>query len=157
MADEQTSTHGQAPRKAQAAVALRLAGASYDEIATTLGYQSAGRAIAAVEGELAESVRAEDRERQREISGRRYERLIRSVWTKATTENPEHLVAVRTAADLITRYNNLWGLNAPTEFHVSSPTTAELERWVAQMTAAQAPKVIEYDVLQGLNEIEDTG
>jgi hypothetical protein len=135
-------------RRAQAAVALKVAGATYVEIADTLGYANAAQVVVAVEQELARSLTTTDREQLREVNGRRLERLLRSVWGKAIdAENPEHLAAVRTGRELIDRYCRLYGLDAPTEIVVHSPTTAELERWVAAVAASSGPGLVEYDVL----------
>jgi hypothetical protein len=136
-------------RKGDAAVSLRVAGASYAEIAEVLGYQTEARAISAVENALAGALNAEDRNHQRAIAGQRIERLIRSVWAKAVDPaQPEHLPAVRTAKDLIDRYAKLYGLDAPSEIIVSTPTTSALESWVQQLTQIQAPQVEEFDVLE---------
>lgn len=146
--DFQSPTPQRVQRRAQAAVTLKIAGASYGEIADTLGYSSPSRALTAVETELARAATTTDKDKVREVNGRRYERLLRSLWVKASDpDHPEHLAAVRTAADIISRHSRLFGAEAPTEVVVHSPTTAELERWVASVMATGQPPVIEYDVL----------
>ena len=129
------------PRQGAAALALRLAGASYIEVADMLGLPSAVEARDQVEVALAarawqakdqrDSLRAED--------GARIERLLRSVWPKATNpDHHEHLVAVKVALSLIDRHSRLYGLDAPTEFVVHNPTQAELDQWVSAMVAHSA-------------------
>ena len=126
------------PRTGAAALALRLSGAGYDDVANALGLPSATAAREAAENALA--ARAWDdkdgRTRLRAENGARLERLLRSVWPKATDpDNPEHLPAVRVARELIDRYVRLFGLDAPTEVIIHNPTAHEIESWVGQMLA----------------------
>lgn len=124
------------PRAGAAALALRLAGAGYDEIADALGLTSS--AIARENVETALEARAWDdlagRERMRSEAGARIERLLRSVWGKATNpDDGEHLPAVKVARELIDRYVRLYGLDAPTEVIVHNPTVSEIDTWVASV------------------------
>ena len=135
MSDERPSV----PRTGMAALALRLAGAGYDEVADALGLASV--AVAREQVETALIARAWDdkagRERMRTEQTARLERLLRSVWPKAMNgEDPEHLPAVKTARELVDRIIRLHGLDAPTEVVVHTPTTAELEAWVAGVISA---------------------
>lgn len=128
----------QVRRTGAAALALRLSGAGYDDVASALGLPSAQAARDAAEEALA--ARAWDdrdgRVRLRAENGARLERLLRSVWGKATNEDhPEHLPAVRVARELIDRYSRLFGLDAPSEVIIHNPTASEIEQWVAQMLA----------------------
>ena len=121
-------------RTSRAAVALRLAGASYLEIADTLGYADDAEARNAVERDLAAmSVRdVEGRDRLRAEEAARLERLLRSVWSKAVdANNAEHLSAARTALAIVDRHAKLLGLDVPSEVIVHNPTTIEIDRWVA--------------------------
>ena len=120
----------------EAAVALRIAGASYSEIARTLEYASAALARQAVERSLATTVGGESRDQLRFIEARRLERLLRSLWGKATDEHDEeHLAAVRTAVAIIDRHARLYGLDAPQEMVVYTPAATEIEAWVSRMAA----------------------
>ena len=121
-------------RRALSAVTLKVSGASYQAIARTLDYPSPDAARQAVELVLSETNDAQNRDVIRNLNGRRLDKLIRSVWGKATDQNdPEHLSAVRTAAMLIDRHIRLYGADAPTELVVHNPAAAEIETWVAQM------------------------
>jgi len=143
-------------RTANAALALRLAGAGYDEVADALGLPDAMAARTAAEDAL--SARAwddvEGRQRLRAENGARIERLLRSVWQKATDQNhPEQLAAVKVAKELIDRHCRLYGLDAPAEVIIHSPTTAEIDAWVASMISSTAgellamePDVIDVDL-----------
>ena len=119
-----------------ASVALRLAGGSYTEIAEALDFATPDDARRAVEATLAnEAITAEDRDTLRTQESMRLQRLLRSVWAKATDDNhPEHLTAVRVARELIERNIKLHGLDAPTEITVHTPTQDEIEQWVHTIT-----------------------
>jgi len=123
-------------RSGNAAVALRLAGASYAEIADALAFADAKAARSAVETTLAASATAHCREQLRSEEAGRLERLLRGVWGKATNpDHAEHLPAAKVALAIIDRHVRLYGLDAPAEVVVHSPTTAEIDSWVAGMTA----------------------
>jgi hypothetical protein len=124
-------------RQGSAAVALRLAGASYSEIAETLGLASSGSARTIVESELANrSLDGSARDALRAEEAGRLERLLRSVWGKATDpRDSEHLPAVKVAVAIIDRHIRLFGVDAPSELIVHSPTMSEIDAWVATVTA----------------------
>lgn len=138
-------------RKADAAVALKMAGASWTEIAHTLGYPTPRQAMVATEKALARQLVAEEsRDKMRQLAGARLERLLRSVWPKAIDpEHPEQLQAMTKAREIIADHRKLFGLDAPTEYVVHSPTQNEIERWVTTILSAQAPPVDEYDIITG--------
>lgn len=150
------------PTADSAAVALRLAGASYPEIAEALGMESESTARRAVERDLAlraADAEPEKRELLRAQSGARLERLLRGLWQKATNPNdPEHLPAVTRALAIIDRHTRLYGLDAPAEVVVHTPTTAEIEAWVMRVVGEQeSVHAIEADVIVIEGEIEDAG
>jgi len=122
-------------------LALRLAGAGYDEVADALGLTSAQ--VARDHAEKALEARAWDdvqgRDRMRAENGARLERLLRGVWAKATNpDHPEHLAAVKVAKEVIDRHCRLYGLDAPSEVIVHTPTATEIDQWVAGMIAMSA-------------------
>lgn len=137
--------------RVEAALALRIAGANYSEIAEALEYSSVGQARTAVERGLAATASEEDRKEQRVIAGRRLERLLRGLWAKATNEeHPEQLSAARTALALIDRHIRLFGLDAPSEMVVYSPTAGEMEQWIASMAhRVRAGLPEEIDIIDG--------
>lgn len=135
----------------QAAVAMRVAGANYSDIARTLEYPTTTLARQAVERALAASVGEESREQLRFLEGRRLERLLRSLWGKATDEdNEDHLAYVRTALAVIDRHARLYGADAPQEMIVYNPAGIEIEAWVANMARqvhGELPE--EFDIIEG--------
>lgn len=154
------------PRTGAAALALRLAGAGYDEVADALGLD--GALAARRQAETALEARAWDdidgRKKLRAENGARIERLMRSVWQKATDqEHPEHLQAVKVAVTLIDRHARLYGLDAPTEVVIHNPTATEIDQWVSGMIAAGAgelrameARVIDIDEDQVI-DVEEAG
>lgn len=145
-------------RKTNAALQLRLAGATWEEVALAVGYPTARQALVAVERSLERQLNEADRTKMRQIAGLRLERLLRGVWNKAIDpENPEHLAAVTKAREVIAQYSKLYGLDAPTEITFHSPTQAELEKWVATVVSAAVPELEEADILEGEWEEGDEG
>ena len=147
--------------RADAAITLKIAGATYTEIAETVGYKSATQARQAVEEALAAMSGPEDRERLRFLEARRLERLLRGLWKKATDDkDEEHLAAARVALAIIDRHSKLYGLDAPQEMVVYTPAAAEIEEWV-QRQARQIRGALpeEADVIGEIveGEIVDTG
>jgi hypothetical protein len=156
MSETGTETTG---RNASAALALKLAGASYDDIAATLGYAGPVQAREAVEQSLArraDEADPKEKDRLRALNAGRIERLLQSVWTRANDKrDPEQLKAVQVAASLIDRHTRLYGLDAPTQVAVTTPTTTEIEHWVAAVVAQQqsAITVEEDDVVVIAGEV----
>lgn len=125
-------------RSARAAVALRLAGADYSEIATTLGYPTDLAARRAIEDDLAVDADLPQREDLRTFEALRLDALLKSVWPKATDPgNKEHILSVKAAVSIIDRRIRLLGLDAPEEVIIHTPATAELDAWVAQVIATE--------------------
>ena len=113
--------------RVEAALALRIAGASYSEIADVLGYASVASARLAVERSLASTITEESREGEASTHRTADRTTHPRRLGKATDENhPEHLAAVRTALSLVDRYAKLVGADAPTEVTVYTPTVSEM-------------------------------
>jgi hypothetical protein len=136
-------------RDAKAALILRLAGASYTEVAETVGYKDATAARNAVIQALAKTQPDEVQVNElRAVDSARLERLLRGVWQKATSPtDPEHLQAAKLAMSLIDRHIRLHGLDAPQEVVVYNPAAAEIDAWVARMVKNDATNVIEGEVV----------
>jgi len=145
-----SETESLTPSRAQgpAATALRLAGASYHEIADALGFPSPAAARLAVETTLAARVGdPQTRETLRAEEAGRLERLLRGVWGKATNpDHAEHLPAVKMAVGIIDRHIRLFGLDAPHEITIHTPTSAEIDAWVASVTGAKISDLRELEV-----------
>jgi len=124
-------------RQGAAAVALRLAGASYGDVAEALSIASAELARTMVESELGNrGLDRTDRDKLRAEESARLLRLLRGVWAKATSpDHPEHLPAAKVALAIIDRHVRLHGLDAPAEVMIHTPTTAEIDAWVAEVMA----------------------
>jgi hypothetical protein len=145
-------------RRANAAVALRLSGASFAEVATALEYANAREARHAVEAALAAAQPdTATREQMRHEATARLERLLRGTWQKAIDpSDPEHLPAVKVAVSIIDRVIRLQGLDAPSEVIVHAPTAREIDEWVAKITstgvdelrALEDPTIIDAEVIE---------
>lgn len=134
-------------RKANAAVQMRIAGASWDEIAEVIGYPSGRDALVATERALEKELRDLSKDSMRQMAGRRLERLLRGVWPKAIDpDNPEQLPAVGKAREIIADHRKLFGLDAPTEIAVHAPTEQELANWVATVVNVGRPALEEADI-----------
>lgn len=151
-----TSTSTNPPRAGAAAVALRLSGASYDEIAETLSMPSASYAREAVIEQLALRVTDADRTTMRHEEDARLARLLRSAWPKAINgEHPEHLKAATFCAQIIDRRIRLYGLDAPAEVIVHAPTMSEIDAWVSRVIEAQTAEARELAAdVTGVAELE---
>jgi hypothetical protein len=78
------------------------------------------------------------------------EQLLRSCWIKAMNpDHPDHLLAVTKAREIVDRHAKLYGLDSPTELIVHSPSSQELEQWVAQVVQVTAPATEGYDIFEG--------
>lgn len=143
-------------RKHNAALQLALAGASWDEIALSLGYPTGRLARVAVEKALEKQLAtSDDRAKMRRIASARLDRLLRGVWSKAIDpDHPDHLIALSKAREVIADHRKLFGLDAPTEVVVHSPTQHELEAWVAKVVTSIGPGVVEYDILDAEEVVE---
>lgn len=137
-------------RKANAAIQLRKAGADWDEVAQVVGYPTARAALVAVERALEKELKTEEGQKfMRTLAGQRLERLLRGVWPKAINpDHPDHLPAVDRARQIVDRHAKLYGLDAPTEYVVHSPTQAELEKWVSVVISKSVPTLDEDDIFE---------
>lgn len=135
--------------RAESALQLKMAGATWEEVARVVGYTTPRQAVLAVEKALSTELRKdpEAQARMRALAGQRLERLLRGVWAKAIDPNsPEHLTAVAKAKDLVDRHIKLYGLDAPTELVVHTPTKAALEEWVDKIVGMGTPDIEEPDI-----------
>ena len=136
--------------KAESALALRIAGTSYTNIAKALGYASATRARLAVERVLAASADSpEERDQQRVLNDKRLNRLLQSVMGKAVDpKDPDHLAYNARALAITDRIMRLWGVDAPAQVQIT-PTDEHLQQYVAHMMALarKEPEAEEADIL----------
>jgi hypothetical protein len=142
--------------KSGMAVALRLSGASYTDIARTAGYSSAYRARQAVERVLASSADSpEERDQMRVLTSRRLNRLLQSVMGKAVDpKDPQHLAYNARALALVDREARLWGVDAPTQVQISA-NDEQIENYVKNMsllaaasTEADEAEILDADVVE---------
>lgn len=113
-------------------VALRLAGATWQQIADQLGYADRGaahndyvRAIGVSQQELTELA-----EEAKALELARYDRLLMACWTAATAGD---LKAIETALKISDRRRDLLQLNAPMRVEVT--TVDQLDKQIAELAA----------------------
>lgn len=143
--------------RARAAVGLRIHGAPYEDIATTLGYTSPAIARAVVEKMLGDTSTESDWQSLRAITSRRLEGLMASLAPKALSdtktveriikdeetgqdrvvqlkvENDEHLAYADRFLKVVDRHARLHGIDAPQIITTVDPSVEEFERVVGRM------------------------
>lgn len=114
------------------AIALRLAGADYEAIATRLGYASRGAAYTDIDRAMQSAVAEQEQEAAvlRQVELARLDRLQAGIWTTALAGN---LKAVDTTIKIIDRRCKLLGLDAPQRLEVLTRDVVEAE--IARLTA----------------------
>ena len=136
--------------RAAAALALRLDGAGFADIAKVMEFASAAEARRAVDKALADTpTDMESVERIRDIESRRIERILVSLMKRATNpKDPDHLTYARTALAAIKQQTDLHGAAMPTKVDVTyNPSKQQLEKWVEQITATAHRGVVEGDII----------
>lgn len=156
-ADLDTVEPGETETRAQAAVALKIWGASYTDIAKQLGYSSAYRARTVVERTIAKGAdNPDDISIQRVLADRRLSRLLTSVMGKATDpKDPQHLAYNARALAIQDRIIRLYGMDAPTQTVVHTPDTERVMAWVQSMVTlagrdvdAGEAEIVDADVVE---------
>lgn len=143
-------------RKANAALVLVKYGASWDEVAETLGYPTARHAKIAVERALENETRnPETKAFVRRLISEQYDAILEALMPFVKVQkdtdgnpvpNPESLPYIDRALKALGQKSKLHGADAPTEFLVSSPTTAQIEQWISDMLKIETPDVPEADI-----------
>lgn len=137
-------------RKAKAAVELRQQGLSWDDIAKVLGYPTPRQALVSVELALERELRTtESQQFMRNMAGQRLDKMINSVWDRATDPTqPDHLAYFDRARAVIQDHAKLFGYVAPQQTTVVSPASQALEAWAALMMKMQSPELQEADIFE---------
>jgi hypothetical protein len=111
----------EAKKRATQAMELRLAGATYDEIAEALGWKDKSSAYRAVARGI-DRMMEEPTERVRKMQNRRYERLLRAVWPSAVKGDYQ---AVQRAESLLDKLSRLNGFDLSEKVRVSGKLDVE--------------------------------
>lgn len=128
-----------APTRAAAAVKMAVEGVSYTDIARTLDYDNPAAAKKAVWASIGDiEIDADEVKRKRDLMGRGLGRLLSSCMRRATNpHDPDHLAYTRTVLAIMDRQARLYGLDAPTNLIVHTPTQREIDQYVATVRAMQ--------------------
>lgn len=145
-------TQMDAPSRAAAAVNLLISGASYQDIAKVLVYRNVDeikRAIWKTIGSIEmDEVR---RAREKELMARRLNTMIGSGWKRANDPgDPDHLAYQRLMLAIMDRQAKLYGLDAPSESIVYTPSQQEINEHVARVRNLVVVEAgdVEADVLE---------
>src|SRR5712664_2138464 len=106
--------------KQRQAMQLRIAGASFDEIAESLGYANRGGAHKAIMAGI-ESTLREPAEGVRELELKRLDRLLMAAWKAATAGD---LQAIGICLQIMKRRADFEGLDKPKKYQHSGPGAA---------------------------------
>lgn len=130
-------------RSSRAAVAMKVSGASYEDIADVLEYASPAAARMAVEKALADSVDADtDYRSLRAVASLQLDGLLKATFPKArNTKDPDQLAYVRMALSIVDRKIKLHGVDAPQMITIIDPGAEEFERVIALAATRMGPQV----------------
>lgn len=156
---EAAEVESKARTTARAAVALKLSGASYPEIADTLHYTSPTSARLAVEGLLAAAYDENtDYKSLRNVASARLEKLMKGLAGKAfNPKDPDHLAYARQFLSVVDRHIKLHGIDAPQVISMINPSAEEFERVVgtlAQKALADQPQEADIGVLEQIDDAD---
>lgn len=155
--DVNADLDGPASDRALAALEMKIAGASWTTIAKALDFNNHYDARKSVEVTLAQAARSPEKiEHARVLHSRRLERLLQSVMPNAVrSSHPDHLAYNARALAILDRIAALGGLNAPTQQVVYTPSSEQIEKYVAHLAvlasadaAATEADVIDADVVE---------
>jgi len=135
------------------AVALRLSGLTYDQVAEQAGYSDRGTARRAVLAAL-DHVEAESVAEYRALENARYDRAQAALWPLVTgprlgtgqanaVSDDIKIKAVNSWLGIATRRARLNGLDAPQQVVIGSGTVAELEDLLGEYREVIAGEVID--------------
>jgi hypothetical protein len=170
----QTQVRQATQTRTKAAVSMRIAGASYAEIAEVLEFDTAATARGVVERGIAGTYDdPENIEAMRGMARARLETLLRSIAPKAlsdkkrvtrngkteTVENPEHLAYAREFRATVDRLVALDGLAAPQVHRFETPAVDQfnevLREVIAQRNAIAAPEADIFDAEEVVDDVDD--
>lgn len=135
-------------RKANMAYKMSLSGANWKLIATTCGYPTPRAAKVAVERMWEKRLEPADKQHLRLLVAGRLDTLLRSVWPDATEPSSDkHLAAVGRARELVADYRKVFGIDAPQEILVTSPTQRDMDELVAGVIEGTLPTVGNADIV----------
>lgn len=123
-------THWRKAKEREKTMQLRLAGATYREIAEAMGC-SVSTAKRRCETSLAE-IGKQERELLRSLEVDRLDRLQRAVWADAIQGD---LPSIDRALKIIDQRSKLLGLNAPTQVDISGGVDIDLDSTVNRIMA----------------------
>jgi len=143
-------------RKAAAALQMKQAGETWEDIAEVLGYPTGRMALVATEKALEKQLgTAESQKFLRQLASRRLDQVLRAIYPKAIDpEDPEQMIAATKVREIIATSMKLHGLEAPTQIVHHSPHESEIDAWVAEVVTSKIPALTEADIFGDVVEGE---
>jgi hypothetical protein len=144
------------PTTARAAAQMLAVGYDPADIAARLNYVSPAAARMAATKAIADSAGDNDWVALRNLTGKRYEMLLRSVAVKALdTKDPEHLAYARMFLEITKQIAILHGLNAPQRLEVTNPDAREFEEVIQRIALELGHTVAQEADIFNLEEDDD--
>lgn len=144
------------PTRAEAALAFKLVGASYEDIAKNLDFVSPTEARLAVERALARAAdEFGDKDRLRTVLNKRLDRIAQVCYARSLQkDNPDQIAWARTFLAYADRISKMNGLEATATTVVITPAYEEIEQWARKMyeQVSGEPIVVEAEIVE--DEIE---
>lgn len=135
-------------RKAHAAIQMKKEFSTWDEIAETLGYPTARAARVACELALENELQTrEGKEFMRQMASDRFEAMLRTLWKEANDKNdPNRWMAMDRVRALMKDHIDLHGYAAPKQQVITTPTTRQIEEFVATVLKVEKPDLEEANI-----------
>lgn len=142
--------------RVKGALAMRMYGATYNDIAEVQGYSSARAAKRAVEAALVAVADHGNKDHLIAMASARLDKLLVPTMKKALDpKHPEQQTATRMALALIDRHAKLHGLDQPVEVRLKTATSVEIDTWVEKARALEQPDLPEEaDIEQDIVDAE---
>jgi len=139
----------EAKERQQRGIRLRMAGATYAQIADQLGYRSASGAYAAVKVAL-EGIPQPEAELYKRLNIERLNRLLLAIWERSTDmDSKPDRRDIAQCISIIAEMNKLSGAYAPVEskitlamVHEVAKRIAEAEGTTEEMVMAEAEEIV---------------
>jgi len=141
----------QAERRRRA-IAMRKAGASFEQIAVALGYKNRACAWSAVQYEL-DLTRRESVEEMREIEGRRLDALAVALWPRCIARPPD-LEAIKVYVQVARRKARLFGLDATPPPTASATATATFLIQIGSSEPRTMEQLTDDELVTFIREVE---
>lgn len=124
--------------RSQAAAVMLVSGADFATIAQVMDFPSQDAARLAAEKALADSFDSWDKAALKKVLTGRLEALWRVAYSRASNDRyAAKEAATGNALKIIDRLTKMYGVDEPTQVVMHSATSAQINEWVARVTAKE--------------------